>query len=70
MLCSEIDNIKYVNNWNWVDDSSHHVIGAYRWDKDKEYLYKLARSENLWERRIAIVETWYFIKQNELKIAI
>lgn len=63
-----IDNIKYVNNWNLVDASAHHIIGAYLWDKDKEYLFKLAKSENLWERRIAIVATWYFIRKNELNL--
>ncbi|WP_419235604.1 DNA alkylation repair protein [Rickettsia endosymbiont of Nabis limbatus] len=63
-----IDNIKYVNNWNLVDASAHHIIGAYLWDKDKEYLYKLARSKNLWERRIAMVATWYFIRKNELDL--
>lgn len=63
-----IDNIKYVNNWNLVDASAHHIIGAYLWDKDKEYLFKLAKSENLWERRIAMVATWYFIRKNELNL--
>jgi len=63
-----IDNIKYVNNWNLVDASAHYIIGAYLWDKDKEYLFKLAKSENLWERRIAMVATWYFIRKNELNL--
>lgn len=51
-----------------VDASAHHIIGAYLWDKDKEYLFKLAKSENLWERRIAMVTTWYFIRKNELNL--
>ena len=62
-----IDNIKYVNNWNLVDASAYHIIGAYLWDKE-EYLFKLAKSENLWERRIAMVATWYFIRKNELDL--
>ncbi|HJD58238.1 MAG TPA: DNA alkylation repair protein [Rickettsia endosymbiont of Ceroptres masudai] len=61
-----LNNIKYVNNWNLVDASAHHIIGAYLWDKEKEYLFTLTKSEILWERRIAIVATWYFIKNNEL----
>lgn len=61
-----LNNIKYVNNWNLVDASAHHIIGAYLWDKEKDYLFTLTKSEILWERRIAIVATWYFIKNNEL----
>jgi len=62
-----LDNMRYINNWNLVDASAHHIIGAYLWDKEKDYLFNLAKSEILWERRIAIVATWYFIKKNELK---
>ncbi|MCX4083782.1 DNA alkylation repair protein [Rickettsia hoogstraalii] len=61
-----LNNIKYVNNWNLVDASAHHVVGAYLWDKEKDYLFTLTKSEILWERRIAIVATWYFIKNNQL----
>ncbi len=61
-----LNNIKYVNNWNLVDASAHHIIGAYLWDKEKDYLFTLTKSEILWERRIAIVSTWYFIKNNQL----
>jgi 3-methyladenine DNA glycosylase AlkD len=61
-----LNNIEHVNNWNLVDASAHHIIGAYLWDKEKDYLFTLTKSEILWERRIAIVATWYFIKNNEL----
>ncbi|MCC8418313.1 MAG: DNA alkylation repair protein [Rickettsia endosymbiont of Glossina mortisans submortisans] len=61
-----LNNIKHVNNWNLVDASAHHVVGAYLWDKEKDYLYTLTKSEILWERRIAMVATWYFIKNNQL----
>ena len=61
-----LNNIKHVNNWNLVDASVHHIIGAYLWDKEKDYLFTLTKSEILWERRIAIVATWYFIKNNTL----
>ncbi|MGX6960701.1 MAG: DNA alkylation repair protein [Rickettsia endosymbiont of Pentastiridius leporinus] len=63
-----IDHIKYVNNWNLVDASAYHIIGAYLWDKDKDYLFTLTKSRDLWERRISIVATWYFIRKNELEI--
>lgn len=61
-----IDNLKYVNNWNLVDASAHFIIGAHLNDKNKEYLLQLSQSDILWERRIAIVATWYFIRNNNL----
>lgn len=61
-----IHNIKYVNNWNLVDASAHLIIGAHLWDKDREPLLKLAASKVLWERRISMVSTWYFIRKNDL----
>jgi 3-methyladenine DNA glycosylase AlkD len=56
-------NAKHVNNWDLVDISSPHIVGDYLHDKSKSVLIKLAKSDNLWERRIAIVSTLYFIRQ-------
>jgi 3-methyladenine DNA glycosylase AlkD len=68
-----LDNIQFVNNWDLVDCSAEHIVGAYLFDKSKVPLYQLARSENLWQRRIAIMSTFHFIKRNTfaetLKIA-
>ncbi|ETZ07753.1 DNA alkylation repair enzyme [Holospora obtusa F1] len=61
-----MQNLIHVNNWNLVDASAHLIIGAHLWDKDRNSLLSLATSEILWERRISIVSTWYFIRQNEL----
>lgn len=58
-------HLAYVNNWNLVDTSAHWIIGAYLFDKDRHLLEKFANSDNLWIRRIAIVSTWYFIRQND-----
>jgi len=58
-------HIKQINNWNLVDASAHLIVGAELYQKDKQYLLELAVSDLLWERRIAIVATWYFIRQNE-----
>ena len=55
-------NTKRVNNWDLVDLSAERIIGVYLLDKDKSMLFKLARSKNLWERRIAIMSTFHFIK--------
>lgn len=58
-------HMNYINNWNLVDASAHHIVGAHLYLQDKSILIDLASSNNLWERRIAIVSTWYFIRQNE-----
>ncbi len=58
-------NIRFVNNWDLVDGSAHHIVGAYLMDKSKKPLYSLAKSKNLWARRIAIMSTFHFIKGNE-----
>jgi len=59
-----LKNAKRVNNWDLVDLSAEKIIGAYLMDKDKRILFKLAKSKNLWERRIAIMSTFYFIKNS------
>ena len=59
-------NLKYVNNWNLVDTSAHLIIGAQLLTaRDKKILLTLAKSKNLWERRIAIVATWCFIRNQQ-----
>ncbi|MBI3638585.1 DNA alkylation repair protein, partial [Candidatus Wolfebacteria bacterium] len=60
-----LKNTKYINNWDLVDLSSRDIIGAFLDDKPKNILYKLARSKNLWERRIAIVSTYHYVKQKK-----
>ena len=55
-----------INNWDLVDRSAPYVVGGYLFDKDRKMLYKLARSKNVWERRTAIVATYFFIRQNDL----
>lgn len=62
-----LENISNINNWNLVDASAHLIIGAYLYNKDKSPLVTLARSEVMWERRIAIVATWYFIRKHSLE---
>lgn len=55
----------FVNNWDLVDLSADKIVGAYLLEqKNKSLLQKLANSSNLWERRIAIISTFAFIKQN------
>jgi len=56
-----------INNWDLVDRSAPYVVGGYLFDKSRTALYKLAKSKNTWERRTAIVSTWYFIRQNDIE---
>ncbi|MCK6562868.1 DNA alkylation repair protein [candidate division KSB1 bacterium] len=55
-----------INNWDLVDRSAPYVVGGYLFDKSRAILYKLARSRNMWERRTAIVSTFYFIRKGEI----
>jgi 3-methyladenine DNA glycosylase AlkD len=70
-----LDHIKQVNNWDLVDLSAPNILGVHLLveNRDRTLLYRLARSENVWERRIAIVATHYFIRKGSfsdtLKIA-
>ncbi|MBA3751686.1 DNA alkylation repair protein [Candidatus Dependentiae bacterium] len=57
-------NIGQINNWNLVDSSAHLIIGAHLYHKDKDLLMTLAQSPTMWHRRISIIATWYFIRQN------
>jgi 3-methyladenine DNA glycosylase AlkD len=54
----------YGNNWDLVDSVSHKILGPWLINRDKSLLYEYAHSSNLWERRIAIITTFYFIKQS------
>ncbi len=62
-----MNNTKYINNWDLVDPSAHQIVGAYLQDKNKKPLYTFAQSKSLWERRIAIIATFHFIKKNQFK---
>jgi 3-methyladenine DNA glycosylase AlkD len=59
-----LNNTKFINNWDLVDTSAQHIVGIFLMDKSKKPLYRLAKSTNIWERRIAIMSTFYFIRQN------
>jgi len=60
-------NLEYVNNWNLVDASAHLIVGAHLLEGDKTLLLALAQSKVMWERRVAIVSTWHFIRNNKLE---
>ena len=55
-----------INNWDLVDRSAPYVVGGYLFDKPRNILYNLAKSKNVWERRTAIVSTYFFIRQGQI----
>mgnify|MGYP001560365368 CR=1 FL=1 len=60
-----LKNTKKINNWDLVDLSCHYILGNWLLDKDRRILYKLARSKNLWEKRIAVISTFAFIREKQ-----
>jgi 3-methyladenine DNA glycosylase AlkD len=57
-------NTRYINNWDLVDASAGGIVGAHLEAGNIALLLRLARSKDMWERRIAIVSTFYFIKRD------
>jgi 3-methyladenine DNA glycosylase AlkD len=55
---------RHINNWDLVDSSAYHIVGAYLENRDTSVLDDLARSDSLWERRIAIIATFHFIRKS------
>ncbi len=62
-----LDNVLYINNWDLVDLTAPKIIGNYLllFKEQRQILYNYAKSENLWQRRISIVSTYTFIKNQE-----
>jgi len=62
---SYLANTHRINNWDLVDASAPNIVGAYLLQRDRAVLYDLAKSESLWERRIAIIATQHFIRRDD-----
>lgn len=60
-----LENTRHINNWDLVDVSAPHIVGKYLLHRERAVLRQLAVSESLWERRIAIIATQQFIRQNQ-----
>lgn len=56
-----------INNWDLVDTSARDIVGNFLFTKSRKILHKLVKSSNLWERRIAIIATHYFINKGDLQ---
>ena len=60
-----LKNISRINNWDLVDSSASHIVGGYLESRDKRLLYRLAKSASVWERRIAVISTFRFIRNDQ-----
>lgn len=60
-----LKNTKYINNWDLVDLSCYKILGVWLLDKNKDILFTLAKSSDLWEQRISIVSCMHFIRNEE-----
>jgi 3-methyladenine DNA glycosylase AlkD len=65
-----LNHTRYINNWDLVDSSAHLILGPYLERRDRQLLYELSDSANFWERRMAIMATFHFIKQEEFEDAL
>ncbi|PIV01746.1 DNA alkylation repair protein, partial [Candidatus Shapirobacteria bacterium CG03_land_8_20_14_0_80_40_19] len=66
------ENISGINNWDLVDSSAPIIVGGYLYlsGETREVLYKLVKSNNLWKKRIAMMATFYFIKERDFSDAL
>lgn len=65
-----LNNTRNINNWDLVDLSAPQIVGGYLINKDKKILFRLASSKILWEKRIAMMATFRFIKEKQFDTAL
>jgi len=65
-----LDHTQWINNWDLVDASAHHIVGGWLQTRDRKLLTELAASNILWERRIAVIATFLFIHQHDFSDAL
>jgi 3-methyladenine DNA glycosylase AlkD len=62
-----VNSTAHVNNWDLVDSSAEPIVGAHLAARRRDALMQLATSERLWERRIAIMATFHYVKRGQFK---
>jgi 3-methyladenine DNA glycosylase AlkD len=60
----------FINNWDLVDLSARDILGGYFFDRSRKTIYRLARSKLIWERRMAVLATFYFINHDDFSDSI
>lgn len=63
-------NTQHINNWDLVDVSAHHVIGAFYYKNTDDIIISLSYSDYLWENRIAMIATFFHIRKNKFDLAL
>ncbi|RAI95280.1 DNA alkylation repair protein [Algoriphagus yeomjeoni] len=58
-----LSHLNFINNWDLVDSSCHHILGHYFIDKDRSLFYELAEKDHLWSQRVAMISTYHWIKR-------
>jgi len=62
-----VAKLDFVNNWDLVDASAHKIVGPFMENRDRSLLYDLARSADVWRRRVAIMSTLHFINAGDFE---
>jgi 3-methyladenine DNA glycosylase AlkD len=65
IFAAYLKHTRFINNWDLVDLSAPQIVGRHLAERDRSILYKLARSGSLWERRVSILATFWFIKTGD-----
>jgi 3-methyladenine DNA glycosylase AlkD len=65
-----LENRRYINNWDLVDSSASQIVGAYLESRDRRMLYQLVRSDSIWDRRIAVIACFQFIRNDQFDDAL
>lgn len=62
---SYLNHTEFINNWDLVDCSAEHIVGAHLFGRERNPIYRLVRSRSLWERRIGVMSTFHFVKRDD-----
>ena len=65
-----LKHLAFINNWDLVDTSAPHIVGRHLAQRPRDILFTLAKSKILWERRVAMLATFYFIRANDFADAL
>ncbi|SFT74453.1 3-methyladenine DNA glycosylase AlkD [Algoriphagus locisalis] len=65
-----LSHLDYVNNWDLVDSSCHHILGHYYLNRNKDLFYEFAEIDHLWRQRVAMISTYYWIKRGHFEDAL
>ncbi|MFH1728258.1 MAG: DNA alkylation repair protein [Pseudomonadota bacterium] len=65
-----LKSTKHINNWDLVDLSAHHIVGDYLNDKDRSILFELAKTNDLWKKRISMISCFFYIRKKDFSDAL